>query len=181
MTPEQREHLDRFAAEAKEFCRFIDSLGAQDQASRSEEPYHDLHRMLSKMAATAVDIPWGQSPEGSRSVDRPGYDGWQDLMGKLAEAFEPELEQAKRLERDDVDPDLAHRMFTLADDIADIYNDLRYGLQLYWLDNEAAVDDAAWQWRWSYESHWGEHMFRALQSMHEMIYGPYIVIEDEED
>jgi len=54
---------------------------------------------------------------------------------------------------------------SLADDIADIYRDLKKGLELketYPRQPEAAI----WQWRFGFYSHWGKHAMDALLAIH---------------
>ena len=51
----------------------------------------------------------------------------------------------------------------LADDLADIWRDLKRGLLLFQAGNVAA---ACWQWRQSFWSHWGQHATGALHALH---------------
>ena len=56
------------------------------------------------------------------------------------------------------------------DDLADIYRDLHNGLVLWNRGRPNAQAQAAWQWRFDYEMHWGEHLFRAMLTVHEIRY-----------
>jgi hypothetical protein len=58
----------------------------------------------------------------------------------------------------------------LWDDLADLYRDLQNGLDLCLRGRPADVEGAVWWWRFNYEIHWGEHLFRALQSVYEIRY-----------
>jgi len=54
---------------------------------------------------------------------------------------------------------------SLADDIRDIYRDLKKGLELkktYPSQPEAAIGE----WRFGFYSHWGKHAIDALLAMH---------------
>ena len=51
---------------------------------------------------------------------------------------------------------------SLADDLSDILLDLEDGEQL-WLQGEFAA--AVWDWRFGFESHWGEHVTGALRAI----------------
>jgi hypothetical protein len=53
----------------------------------------------------------------------------------------------------------------LADDIADIYADLRDGLVFIELA-QGDPDEAIWTWRLSFYSHWGKHAIDALLTIH---------------
>ena len=54
---------------------------------------------------------------------------------------------------------------TLADDIADIYRDLKEGLVLIEA-HEVPPEDIIWNWRFSFYSHWGKHAMDALLTVH---------------
>ena len=52
---------------------------------------------------------------------------------------------------------------SLADDIADIYRDLKEGLDDIHL---ARAEDIIWEWRLGFSSHWGKHAIDALRTIH---------------
>lgn len=56
---------------------------------------------------------------------------------------------------------------SLADDLGDIYRDLRRGLDLF--DRDAPAD-AAWEWRFAYETHWGDHATDAVRVLHRLVH-----------
>lgn len=56
---------------------------------------------------------------------------------------------------------------SLSDDLSDIYRDLRRGLE--WFDREAP-HDAAWEWRFTFESHWGNHATDAVRALHRLVH-----------
>lgn len=54
---------------------------------------------------------------------------------------------------------------SLADDIADVYRDIKEGLGCQDLDL-ALQGDAIWEWRVGFYSHWGKHAIDALRTIH---------------
>lgn len=54
---------------------------------------------------------------------------------------------------------------SLADDIADIYRDLKEGLVLSEM-HQARPEDIIWHWRLLFYSHWGKHAMDALLAIH---------------
>jgi len=52
---------------------------------------------------------------------------------------------------------------SLSDDLADIYCDLRSGLNA--LDDGMDPVDVIWEWRFSFTSHWGDHVLEALRAL----------------
>ena len=55
---------------------------------------------------------------------------------------------------------------SLADDLADIYRDLKAGLSLYEAEHPI---DAAWEWRFRFQIHWGQHLVGAMRPIHEYL------------
>jgi hypothetical protein len=51
---------------------------------------------------------------------------------------------------------------SLSDDIADVYRDLRNGFLSY---DSGDVDEAVWNWRTEFESHWGRHAAHAIYAL----------------
>ncbi len=66
--------------------------------------------------------------------------------------------------------DDAIRSDMLWDDLADMYRDLRCGLRLWDMGTVESRIEASWAWRFNYENHWGHHLARAMQSVHEIRY-----------
>ncbi len=51
----------------------------------------------------------------------------------------------------------------LADDLTDIYRNLRDGLKYF---DEGDPDEAVWQWKFSFGIHWGRHATSALRAIY---------------
>ena len=68
---------------------------------------------------------------------------------------------------DPYDPDgSAPVMASLSDDIADIYRDLQGGLVAF---RAGEIDDAVWEWRFGFDTHWGRHAAHGLFALHALI------------
>jgi hypothetical protein len=68
------------------------------------------------------------------------------------------------------DEEAARRVSMLFDDLADIYKDLSKGIRRFNLGTEDAIKSALWEWRFNFDFHWGEHLFMALTTLHEIRY-----------
>ena len=51
----------------------------------------------------------------------------------------------------------------LADDIADIFSDVLTGLKCF---DDGRMADAAWEWAFSFQTHWGRHASGAIRTLH---------------
>jgi Domain of unknown function (DUF5063) len=64
-------------------------------------------------------------------------------------------------------PTVRKRMIhgSLADDLADIYRDLKKGLIL---SEKTSAEDALWNWRLHFDFHWGNHAMSALKAIQDI-------------
>jgi hypothetical protein len=168
------EVADRFAGVAQEFCSTVESASRIDRIRLLTDIYCVLPRLiyqaisLPSIGASEVDDP---TPEKEQSLSqfrvRMTDDQWRDLYNLLKEKLR--------------DWDLYWQVFdpttdkeaacgSLADDLADIYRDLKDGLVL----NEKPLtgpEEAIWQWRLLYHDHWGKHAIDALLVTHFRLQG----------
>jgi hypothetical protein len=54
---------------------------------------------------------------------------------------------------------------SLADDLTDIWRDLKEGLLVYAKRSERARQHAIWEWAWTFHSHWAHHVVIALNPL----------------
>jgi hypothetical protein len=59
---------------------------------------------------------------------------------------------------------------SIADDLGDIYGDVKCGLILY---EQGHFAEACWQWRFTFYIHWGEHLVGLMRALY------WIVREDD--
>lgn len=160
-TNEHNQLLDDFRNDAQAYCDFIDAW----RAGNVSKPYVELLQLLSNLAKSGVSIPFDM-PE--KDVDQVERIQWEIIW---AEIHEVTSAASSALMREHADNENAKtRAFMLWDDLADIYRDLRHGLDLFNLGGTDAVAEATWEWRFGYENHWGAHLFRALTTVHEIRY-----------
>jgi hypothetical protein len=55
---------------------------------------------------------------------------------------------------------------TLSDCLADIWKDLKPGLEALDVDRQRYWNQALWKWRFSFQTHWGRHAIDALRAIH---------------
>lgn len=54
---------------------------------------------------------------------------------------------------------------SLTDDLVDVYRDLRRGLALA----DVSLAEVVWEWKFSYETHWGNHATDAIRLLHRVV------------
>jgi hypothetical protein len=58
----------------------------------------------------------------------------------------------------------------LADDLIDIYGDLKVGLNSFDKGTETNVRGAPWHWQFSFSTHWGKHLVDAVRVLHYLVF-----------
>lgn len=156
------EVFTRFLGVAERFCAVVDS--ARDV--NKEDLILAVYRLLPELIGEAVSMPVVESSDSTHHTKCKGAvltdQQWAELYSLLKEklgnwdiyfhVFDPTKDQE------------AIRG-SLADDIADIYRDLKKGLVCHHSDCKSA-DDILWEWRFLFYSHWGDHAMSALRTVH---------------
>jgi hypothetical protein len=141
---------------ARDYCHLIERmLGREDWLS-------PLFQLLPRLHANVVAIadPGGMdiAPELSDLDDR--FDLFSQLRLRLGEhdVYWLEFDQPE-----DVPGDDEHRTGSLADDLTDIYFELKRGLRLL---EAVGPDVVAHLWETGFNQHWGQHLVDAERHLY---------------
>lgn len=55
---------------------------------------------------------------------------------------------------------------SLSDDFGDIYQELKTGVILY---ENGLINDAVWNWKWSFDNHWSYHLTDAIRALNQFM------------
>ena len=153
-------HVRAFLETAMRYCEAIET-GVE---STPRALFEELEILLPQLIADVLRLPIVRRP-GPMPPDDDRPDRWRSLCQTLATflgehrrywaVFDPASPQAD-------DPMVGD----LADDLADIYCDLRRGLDLWETADPALRREILWRWRFDYESHWGQHAVDALRTVY---------------
>lgn len=108
---------------------------------------------LLALYAAALSLPAKPEPgEHDAGVASSPTEGWCDFGAKddYYEVFDPYV----------LDEPVGGSM---SDDLLDVYRDVRRGLTL-WVASHTT--EAIWEWRFSFDAHWGDHAVDALRALH---------------
>lgn len=163
------ETAERFGAIAQKYCDIVDSSANFEKTELLAQIYQALPLLID----AAIRLPCADSSEddGENKLDlgspaaspaRMSDSAWSRLYQSLKEKLG--------------DADLYWTVFdsvkdnqaingSLADDIADIYRDLKSGLAL---KEKISSQNAIWEWRVGFDSHWGDHAMSALKTIHDI-------------
>ena len=152
LQPDQVERVDAFATAAEAYCRWVEG--------DARDPVQDAamaRALTAELFRRAVDLP--HMFESDLDAPDIGADDYQRIYRRLgslpfnyySECFNPLVVPAE-------EPVTAD----LADDLADIWRDVKSGLLVYRTGKRAA---AGWQWRFHFEAHWGHHAAAAMYAL----------------
>jgi len=124
-----------------------------------------LYQILPDLISQAIRLPDIELAD-DEDPDRPGTRRTHEEWKKLYEQMKTKLGESD-LYWQVFDPTKDTEVIrgTLADDISDIYGDLRLGA-MHLKDSAGACREAIWIWRLQFLSHWGKHAIDALRTIH---------------
>jgi hypothetical protein len=164
--------LVTFARLAEEYCLTIERREQIADAGFLPAIHSLLPRLYSAALAlpdTDILFPDTDDIDGDadyeppdRNPDRASHDEWREIYRSLEQ-----LIGSRNYYREVFDPyePVTEKEVTgsIADDLTDIYRDLRTGLAAWKRGDSRA---ALWEWRFPFETHWGEHATSALRAIH---------------
>ena len=143
--------IERFVDTARRFCWWADG-DPQDSTSEART----ARRLVAELCLHVMDLP-----EVSADADVPtiGEDQYRLVIKRFgalpfnyySQCFNPLVVPAE-------EPVTAG----LADDLADIWRDVKRGLILY---ESGATEAAVWEWRFHFSAHWGHHACGSLYAL----------------
>jgi hypothetical protein len=146
------QRLEDFVGTARAYCAWIEGSAASPDLEAETAAL-----LLSKLCAQVHELPDLFDEEEAPRLE---HEQWIAAYRRLASLpFNYYSTFAEPCDLESPQPGIGD----LADDLADIWRDLRGGLALYEKGNEAA---ASWEWRNSFQIHWGRHATSALYAIH---------------
>jgi len=158
--------ISAFSAKARQYCAFVEDTRATNswifaQACLTEALglYH-LALRLPEVAPARGDLLEGINHEDwtvvrenlARRISRDLY--WMVFEPLVSEPPEPVVG-------------------SLTDDLADIWRDLKPGVEAIGSGTTDSIRDVVWHWRSSFESHWGNHAVSAIGALHALCFGAF--------
>ncbi len=167
------EVVKRFGAVAERYCAIIDSARGLDK----NKFLLSLYRFLPELISEAIRLPDSDPNDRDQQGDpnevyspkfiAPEFSDaeWLELYNLLKEKLGEE-----NLYWTVFDPTKKEdaQYGSVADDVADVYRDLKKGLLLRGIDGATAAD-VIWEWRLLFYFHWGDHAISALRTIHNIL------------
>jgi hypothetical protein len=154
-----------FVAVANEFCKYAEHAGELE----GEDLLKILQRILPLMYLKASLLPALEPFFEDGNEKFVTEVDWNRINNSFKEKFGTADEF---LEISDKDPREAETpvLSSLAENMSDIYQDLKDFLLLYQTGTREVMNDAIWECRMNYENIWGQKLVNSLRAIHKFIY-----------
>ena len=159
--------IDYFVDLTRKDLALIDGLPGME----AKEFLHNCAILLPQIYSLAQQLPEGELPEDSPSEInfeelQSTRDGIESPMGRIMDVL-----KGHDLYYEVFDPvnDRDALSSTLSDDLSDIYTDLRRPLIKYDSSDEANQRSAIWDWKFTFQIHWGRRLVDAMRPIHKLM------------
>jgi hypothetical protein len=139
-----------FVRAAYELCAFVEEAETLGLPERLQ----GARRQLLALYAAGSDLPHVEAAGTGTGPSVPLPESWCGF-----EAFDFYWQVFDPYDHVDHEPGVG----SLSDDVLDVYRDIRRGL---WSWEKNATASAIWEWRFSFDTHWGAHAVDALRAIH---------------
>jgi hypothetical protein len=162
--PVYSRHVVEFVAVANEYCKYAEHASSIN----GEELLRILQRLLPLLYLKATFLPElvpyfedGNEKFVNESDYSLIHDSFKLKFGSANDYFEVFDEKI----RDSEGPVIS----SLAEDMSDIYQDLKNFILLYQTGTMEVMNDALWECRINFENLWGQKLVNALRAIHKFI------------
>jgi hypothetical protein len=154
-----------FVAVANEYCKYAEHASEL----KGDEMLKILQRLLPLLYLKASLLPALEPvfEDGNEKFVTEAdwnriYDSFKKIFGSADEY--PEVFDEKFSESE------GPVTLSLAENMADIYQDMKDFLLLYQTGTKEVMNDALWECRMNFESFWGQKLVNSLRAIHKFIY-----------
>jgi Domain of unknown function (DUF5063) len=158
---QDRDPVAVFRSAAERYIAVIDAAEGQSEEQLSA----DLVCTLPVLYEAALGLPKPVVEMDELPEARLTHEQWGEIFGRLQRVFgADDLYWTVVPSGEDEREELAG---SLADDLADIYRDVKEGLDL--LAAGESMNEVVWHWRFNFWTHWGTHAVDALRVIHVLL------------
>ena len=154
----ERNEIEHFRDLATDYCNLIERIGELDWLHTS----HRLRVLIPGLMSAAIAMP-DASPTDNEAHSTVTHEQWSDRFSAIGATLAERGNYWTTLEVVSCsEPEVVN--LPIADDLADIWRDLRDGLNR--LEAGGELSDIVWEWRFLFDVHWGAHAAEAIRALH---------------
>ena len=154
-----------FVAVANEFCKYVERA----HELNGGDLLKILQRILPLMYIKGSLLPALQPYFEDGNEKFVTENQWKQINGLLGEKFGTADDYLEIFDIKATDAEGAVPA-SIAENMADIYQDIKDFLLLYQTGSQEVMNDAIWECKLNFESHWGQKLVNSLRAIHSFIY-----------
>lgn len=155
----ESDQIQQFLSQANHFCDLIES-------EKDDEPIkflNEIQKVLLKLYVHANELPEIELEEN------------ENFQNDLSQQSIKKINISDRIGKYGIYWEMHDPIFpkdkkpvcgSLMDDLGDIYGDIKRNLLILNLKNDNALEEALWDLKFSFETHWGHHLIDTLRALH---------------
>ncbi len=164
--PVYSQHVVEMLTVANEYCMFVEK--AEEYTKKDIVEY--MHKILPMLYLKGILTPATNVEDPSANEKYVNEMQWErifyNIKGPLGDDDKYWIVRNTGL--NEYEPQEA----SLADNLADIYQDMKDFLMLYQRNSDAAKENAVADFKNHFQNHWGVRALRAANRFHELMYNP---------
>ena len=150
--------VEHFAEIVRRYCAWADGSSVDINADMQTAQI-----LLAELHFAVLDLPDDEF-EDDVELEDVTAEQWKTVRERFAnlqeEGYWTVFDPTKDQENDTV-------FALLADDLADIYRDIKYGLLVF---DAGHISEAIWEWKFNFKIHWGRHLLDAQKVVYSWLY-----------
>jgi len=172
----ENENISEFISTSAEYCTFLENapnFEKKDFVKRSIELFSALYFYGQNLPSFEIEEE-AQLEKFVTELDwNTIYDKVKKKLGyhdEYLDLYDPVAKEEEELS-----------ILSLADNFADIYQDLKDFTTIYGIGNEDMMQAALWELNYNFEQYWGPKLLNALRILHRLFYSEDIDLEEEQE
>lgn len=163
--PVYSRNVVEFVAVANEYCKYAEHAGE----IKGDETLRILQRILPLLYLKASLLPALEPVFEDGNEKFVTESDWNRIHYSLREKFGTANDYLD-LHDDRINEPDSIISSSIAENMADIYQDMKDFLLLYQTGTREVMNDAVWECRMNFENIWGQKLVNALKAIHRFIY-----------
>jgi hypothetical protein len=157
-------HVVEFTAVATEFCKYAEHA----TAIKGAELLNIMQKLLPLLYLKASMLPQFEPFFEDGNEKFVSESDWIRIHDALKSAFGSANDYIE-LPDDPASGDEGTRLSGIAEDLADIYQDMKNYVLLYETGTDEVMNDAVWECKMNFENFWGIRLLNSLNAIHRFL------------
>ena len=159
-----------FVVAAKTFCDLV--VTPSDDAGKWVEQVLSTLSGLYAFAHHLPELSIEDTPEVDEEICDVSDEEWKHVSNNVASLLRDQRYYREYFDPSEpIDAEVKPVIGDIADDLSDIYRDIKPGLRAWDTEDDALIPDIVFNWvHPNFRSHWGDHALSAMRVLHPLCF-----------